>query len=75
MFTDWGNCLDCTFKTIEDMPCTGRYYLEALIVVVSANFAFCHGISSSGIRLNVRAAGLPSLPLAGISFLISKTAP
>jgi hypothetical protein len=46
VFTNWGEGLNCAFKTIEDMPRTGRYYFEALVVFVSADFAFCHGISS-----------------------------
>jgi hypothetical protein len=44
VFAAGSYCLDCAFEAVEDVfGATGNYF-ETLVVVVSANFTFGHGI-------------------------------
>jgi hypothetical protein len=42
VLTDWGQFVDCTLEAVKDMAAPGRDHLEAEIVFVTADFAFCH---------------------------------
>jgi hypothetical protein len=48
----WGKSLDCTFETIECVAAAIHGYLERLVVIVPASFAFRHGgLSIRGLQL------------------------
>ena len=42
MFANGCDGLDRTFEAVEGMPRARGNQLEALVVVISTNFAFCH---------------------------------
>ena len=47
VFATGSYCLDCAFEAVEDVFGASGNYFETLVVVVSTNFTFGHGITLS----------------------------
>jgi hypothetical protein len=62
----WCEGLDCTFEAIECVGAAIHGYLERLVVIVPASFAFRHGDLDSRIASNAYAN---PRPLLGFHFL------
>src|ERR1700747_554049 len=46
MLANRGHPVYCALEAIKCMPCAGRLDDESFVILVSADFTFCHGISS-----------------------------
>jgi hypothetical protein len=58
-----GELMDCAFEAVEDVPLTSRDYFETQLIVISADFAFCHARETT--KRTQIAAQTPCQPHAG----------